>query len=886
MLSEETDACGPKPAGCEKGVVIIMNEMLRILTRRSFAAGRIRNLIAALAIALTATLFTSVAAIAMGTVESLTLTMQMQKMSRSDGELHYMTREQFEALRESDLIETAGLRMPVGFVSNTLRHNIELDVEDEVQAELTFCAPDHGRAPRAENEVVASDLALRELGVEPQVGAQITVSFTAHGQEYTLPLVVSGWYKALNDQMSVMWPGTSFRDAHPEIFRYTFREDHDMAGTYFSDFTVRSTVHLEENLRKLVRSLGGDPDDVQSPDYLQSVVNRATNARMNPARMAAAAVFTGLFMLCGYLLIYNVFDIAVMQQIRRFGLYRTIGMSRRQVRALMNRQALWLGGVGTPPGLLAGFLIGKAALPVIMSTLSTEYRNLAVSVSPSPALFLTGAALSAFTVWISTRKPVRVAANTPPVEALRFVERAGARRGSRRSAPGANLFRLAWSNLGRSGRRTVFIMLSLALCVVLLNCVGTVAESVDVEKQTAFMIRTDFAVVNVASASNLKGFTRRSEALRRQTMEDIAAQPGVRDGSAVYKNTAEDTNVTYDFGHPMTEQSFVNPYSGLTFAFDEAFRSFGLGRDGRPMCNVYGMEEIALSRMDLREGETDAHALYEKMAAGEGVLVGVNVDRRDMSLNPFVDLVEVGETITVYKNGQAVMELPVLAKAAANGDDREIGYTVNGPNEIGGDGPLLYLPSCIYERLYDQPSVYKYSFDVKEGYEEETTAFLDDYMKNTDPDINYLSARTARESAEKSREMIRFVGGTVGVIFGLAGVLNLINTMITIILTRRREFATMESVGMTRRQLTKMMVYEGVCYALGGCLPGLILAAALNMTLVRGLLASMWQFTFHFTLAPALAASVVLLMVSGLIPILTLRFFHRGSVVEQLRAAD
>lgn len=863
-----------------------MKEIMSILSRRSFAAGRLRNLIASMAIALTAVLFTSVATIAMGTVESLTLTMQMQKMSKSDGELHYMTGEQFEAVRESELIERAGLRMPVGFVSDTRRHNIELDVEDEIQAELTFCAPTHGRAPRKADEVVASDLALRELGVEPEVGAQITITFTAHGQEYTLPLVVSGWYKALNSQMSVMWFATSFRDAHPEIFQYTFREDYDMAGTYFSDFTVRSRNRLEENLRGLVLSLGGDPDNAQSPDYLQAVVNQATNARVSPFQMIAVAVFTALFMFCGYLLIYNVFDIAVMQQIRRFGLYRTIGMSRRQVRGLMNRQALWLGSMGIPIGLLMGFFIGRAALPIIMDTLSTEYENLAVSVSPSPELFLTGAALTAFTVFLSTRKPVRVAANTPPIEALRFVENTGGRRGSRKSAPGAEIFRLAWSNLGRSRRRTAFIMLSLALCVVLLNCVGTVAASVDVEKQTAVMIRTDFAVVNMASTSNLKGFTRRSESLREQTISDIAARPEVRDGSVVYKNTAEDTNVTYDFGHPMTEQTVVNSYSGLTFVFDEAFRCFGLGEDGRPMCNVYGMEEIALSRMDLREGETDAHALYEKMAAGEGVLVGVNIDRMDMSLNPVFDLVEVGEMITVYKNGQAVMELPVLAKAAANGDDREIGYTTNGPNEIGGDGPLLYLPSCIYEKLYDQPSVYKYSFDVEEGYEAEMTAFLNDYMENGDPDINFLSAREARESAEKNQDMIRFVGGTVGLIFGFAGVLNLINTMITTILTRRHEFATMESVGMTRRQLAKMMVWEGIYYAAGGCLPGLILAAALNMTLVRGLLASMWQFTFHFTLFPALAVSAVLLTISGLIPVLTLRIFHQGTIVEQLRAAE
>ncbi|WP_295736218.1 ABC transporter permease [uncultured Oscillibacter sp.] len=862
-----------------------MEDMLKTLTRRSFAASRARNWIAVLAIALTAVLFTAIATIALGTMESFTLTLQMQKMSRSDGDIRYMTAEQFESLGQADFIRTAGLRMPVAYLSNAVRHNIEFNVQDEIQAELTFCAPTHGRTPAAPNEVVASDLALRDLGVEPEEGAEITVTFTAHGQDYALPMVVSGWYEALGGQLSVMWAGTAFREAHPEIFRYTFHEDSDMAGTYFSDFTAYSPLGLEKKLRELVYDLGGEPDDQTAPNYLLTAVNQATNVRPNAFQIASAAAFAALFMLCGYLLIFNVFDIAVMQDIRRFGLYRTIGMSRKQVRTLINRQALWLSGIGIPLGLLGGFFIGRAALPLIMGMVVTEYQNLAAEVSPSPVLFLSAAALTALTVFCSTRKPVRAAANTPPMEAFRYVERFGGGRSSRRSAPGASIPRLAWSNLGRNRRRTAFIMLSLTLCVVLLNCAGTAADSVDVEKETAFMIRTDFAVVNTASSSNVRGFFRRSDALRAETVADIAARPGVTGGSAIYKNTAEDTNVTYDFGHPLTGETFVMEETGLTFGSD-GYRSFGLGDDGRMLCNVYGMEEAALARMDLREGETDAHILYEKMSAGEGVLVGVHIDRRDMSLVPDLDLVDVGQNITVYKNGSPVMKLPVLAKAAQTSDDAEIGYISSGPLKTGGDGLNLYLPAGVYEELYDVPTVYKYSFDIEEGCEAEMTAFLEDYMEKTDPDMNYLSAREARESSEATQRMIRFVGGFVGLIFGLAGVLNLINTIVTTILTRRHEFAAMESVGMTRRQLTGMMVWEGVYYAAGACLLGLSLSAALNLTLVKRVVDSMWQFTFRFTLLPALGACGALLAVSAVVPVLALRAFHQGSIVEQLRVAE
>ncbi len=870
-----------------------MREMLKTLSRRSFAANRLQNLIAVLAIALTAVLFTSVTTIGMGVMESMTLTMQRQKGSKSDGDFRNMTAEQFEMLKKADFVEAAGLRMPVGFLSNTNRHNVEFDVLDEIQAELTFCSPTHGRAPENDNEIVASDLALRDLGAEPEVGAEVEIEFTAHKTPCRLTMTVSGWYKATSDQISMMWAGTAFRDAHPEVFRFTYDQDREMAGTYDSDFTAVSAAGLEEKMEQLSVRMGGNPYDMEADNYLPAVVNTMTNPALDPEVVAMGAALAVLFTFCGYLLIYNVFDIAVMKEIRRYGLYRTIGMSRNQVKGLINRQALWLSGAGIPLGLAGGFLAGKWALPFAMDILSDEYENVAIEASPSPAIFLGAALLTALTVFLSTRKPVRIAANIPPVEAFRYVENSvekqkkhGKNTAARsRSMPGADISRLAWFNLGRNKRRSVFIILSLALCVILLNCVGTAAASLDVDKQVAFMIRSDFAVTGAATANNMKGFRFREDGLDPSVMEAVAAQPGVTETAPVYKNTVEDTDVTYEFGMDISAAEYTDEESGMSFGSDENGFFFGLGEDGRPVCNVYGMEESTIARMDLREGETDARVLYEKMQDGEGVLVGVNTNRRDMSIMPHLDFVEVGQTVTVYKDGQKAMELPVLAKAALNGDDQEIGYTLNGPLKVGGDGLFLYLPAEIYKELYEEPAVYKYAFDSEEEERENIAAFLEAYAENH-PEINYLSSRSARESAEKSRMVIRLVGGLVGVIFGVAGVLNLINTLITTILTRRREFSVMQSIGMTERQLTKMMVYEGVYYAGGACVLGILLGTALDLTLVRGMLAKMWQFQFHFTLFPAAAASAVLLALSAAVPVLALRFFYKGSIVEQLRVAE
>ena len=861
-----------------------MKNMLSVLAGRSFRAGRMRNLIATLAIMLTTILFTTVTTICMGAAESVTLTMQMLKGSRSDGDFHNMTAGQYEALEDADFIREYGLRMPVGFLTNTTRHNIEFDVLDSVQADLTFCMPAHGSVPKAENEIVTSDAALRDLGVEPEVGAAVTIAFTAHGREYQMDMIVSGWFEATSEQISMMWAGTAFREAHPDIFEYTYDRDRDMAGTCYSDFVAVSTAGLQEKRDLWVWQMGGDPDAADS-DNLSAPINAVTNPALEPTALLLGAVIIALFVLCGYLLIYNVFDIAVMQEIRRYGLYRTVGMSRRQVRKLINLQALWLSCVGIPLGLLTGYFVGKAALPYMMRTLASSYENVAINVKPSPVIFVGAAVLAAFTVFLSTRKPIRAAANIPPIEAFRYVEAAAGRKTMKISTAGTSLFRLAWSNLGRNKRRFAFIVASLSLCVILLNCIGTAADSVDIEKQVSYSIRTDFVVVNALSKNILEGFTRRGHGLGQEVIAAVNAQPGVNGASAVYKNTLDDGNVTYDFPIEF-DYTGTEEETGISYAGTNDGIVFHLGDDGHALCNVYGMEETALARMDIQEGETDAHRLYGKMVSGEGVLLGVVSDRGTSILNPAFDLLELGDVITVFKNGEPMMELPVLAKAALTGDDMEIGYTVNGTFEVGRDGLFLYLPACVYTEIYDEPAIYKYSFDVEEEQQDAMSEFLEGYVTNVDPGLGYASAKGARQDAVTTRTMLQFVGGLIGMIFGAAGVLNLVNTIITSILARRHEFAAMQSIGMTAKQLTRMMIWEGVYYAIGVCIMGLPLSAILAFTVVKTLVDGIWYFTFHFTLVPAVTVCILLLIVAAILPVIALKVFNRGSIVEKLRVAE
>lgn len=128
------------------------------------------------------------------------------------------------------------------------------------------------------------------------------------------------------------------------------------------------------------------------------------------------------------------------------------------------------------------------------------------------------------------------------------------------------------------------------------------------------------------------------------------------------------------------------------------------------------------------------------------------------------------------------------------------------------------------------------------------------------------------------------VGIVVSVILGSIGILNLVNVILTGVIARQREFAAMKSIGMTKKQLRKLMICEGVLYAVLAGMMGLFISAILSMTLVKGITVATWYMKCHFTLFPALVVFGISLFLSVCISAMTDKIWNKRSVVELLRA--
>ena len=128
-----------------------------------------------------------------------------------------------------------------------------------------------------------------------------------------------------------------------------------------------------------------------------------------------------LIMMTGYLIIYNIFQISVIQDIQSYGQLKTLGTTRRQIKKLISKQVIRLSCIGIPIGLLIGFFIGRSLVPFLMN--GTAYTAAAgIKVSVNPLIFIGSAIFAWITVYISVRKPAKIAGTVSPVEAIRYTE--------------------------------------------------------------------------------------------------------------------------------------------------------------------------------------------------------------------------------------------------------------------------------------------------------------------------------------------------------------------------------------------------------------------------------------------------------------------------------
>lgn len=857
---------------------------VRRIADKSFWDNKTRNIIAVIAIALTSILFTTVFTIGSGMVENL----QRQTMRQAGGDgmgvLKYITDEEYEKVKGHALIEEISYnRILSDSVENEelLKRHGELYYMDDTGIKLGFCEPVEGHKPEAENEIMMDTKAIQLLGIEKAVGAPVTLELIIHGKEVRRDFVLSGWWEAdpiFN--VSILVTSREYMEAHMDELYKNYgsgsesepdrnsdaAQSWDMTGAINSYIMFRNSWGLEDKMERVIVESGFSTDE-NADNYIESNVNWSYisgSFGSDPVTVAGIAMALLLIVFTGYLIIYNIFQISVVKDIRFYGLLKTIGTTGRQIKKIIRRQAFVLSMVGIPAGLVAGYVVGCLLVPVVMETMIVGGDGVMAEVSASPLIFAGSALFSLITVAISTARPGRIAAKVSPVEAVRYTEgMEGSRSAGRRKYGNmrkkkivfrSKIFSMAAANFGRDRKRTFLVLLSISLSVVLFHAVYTFSIGFDMDKFLSRFVKTDFLAAHAAYFNYQ--YSGIDTSVPESMIEAMMGREGFEEGGRIYANIRDSEFFT------------VDPVEGSRNAYSETELE-----DGTAPCAVYGMEDFPLEKLEIVEGEID----MEKLKTGKYILEGLSCDDDGNPL-PEASHYAIGDKAVLHnyrgesdirmENQLTDYEFEVMAKVKVETYTNScgIGYNYN-----------FYLPAEIYKEMVSRPAVMSYLCNVSPEGEEGMEAFLKRYTEEEASEMSYTSKGKRVAEFQGVRNMVLLIGGILSFIMGLIGILNFINSMLTSIIARRREFAILCSIGMTGRQLRRMLIMEGLLYTISAGIVALLLGTGLSFSVMRQLLSVVWFFSYRFTLLPFLGIFPILLLAGMLIPVTAIHFWVKST---------
>ncbi|MDO4669153.1 MAG: FtsX-like permease family protein, partial [Butyricicoccus pullicaecorum] len=611
---------------------------------------------------------------------------------------------------------------------------------------------------------------------------------------------------------------------------------------------------------------------------------------------ATAIIMIGVLLLIlftGYLIIYNVFQISVTTDIRFYGLLKTIGTTGKQLRRIIRGQVLILSFIAIPIGLILGYLIGAKLTPIIIHRLNGLSAN---DLSLSPWIFILSALFSLCTVLVSCLKPARMAGKVSAIEAIRYTDGGTQSRKAERHTRGAKLSHMAWANLGRNRKKTVLTITSLSLAVLLLQLTVTFTNGFDMDKYLANKMVSDFVFANsnyFQSSMQLSSETSVPESM----LDMLLAQEGIAEGGRVYGlTTPVQEFITEDYFRKSTSYFLDPDQQSQTLAGLEKMPDGRVARNAQ----LFGMEAFARSKLRVLAGDistldTSEHniaAVYSEDDYGTPLMdshwakLGDTITLRHVDSWEYVD--DVTGEILDPDNLPDDNSFHARAKSY-----RDISYTVTALVSVpyplsyryfGADEFVLGDQTFIEDT--HTASVMLYAFNMKnDAATAEMERFLSSFTQNQD-EFDYESKVTYAAEFEGLRSMFLLLGSLLSFIVGLVGILNFFNAILTGIITRRREFAVLQAIGMTGRQLKQMLILEGLLYTLGSLAITLFLSIA-GAPLVGSMLSNMfWFFRYRFTIVPILIIFPVFVLLGIALPLISYRLMQKQSIVERIRESD
>lgn len=843
--------------------------ILRTLSRRSFRANRRRNLVAIFAIIMTTMMFTSLFVLSQSMIENMQQMYIQQAGYSSQLSSSLLTDDEADAIAAHPAVAEASRSTVVGVAENVSGRQVELRAASADYADSALSLPTEGRMPENADEIALDTITLDKLGLAHQLGETVHLSWTSapgsdesNSAEFTLCGIWQGNPAAM---ASMAWVSEDFAEKlSVGVSQDAARESGSILGLTMLHIDLVDDSDPSGTAEKILADTGLSERVTLSPNIAyDSAVGQNMLRELLPMAICMVLVFVS-----GYLIIYNIFQISVAADIRFYGRLKTLGATKRQLKKIIYSQARRLCLVGIPLGLVIGHFLGAVLVPFMITSTGG-----AATVALDPWIFVGAAVFAAVTVRISCLKPARTCGKVSPMEALRYTDAEPLSRRKRKKSHSASVRAMAWANLGRNRKRTVLVIASLSLGLVLLSGIYAKNASFDIDKYMSGTVISDFEVEDASIASNFTTYDSQGTTINSALVEKIGDLDGLERTGALYaqvinhevgESALKNIERYYNAEERLAVIEATDP--GLYDAYGDMLAS------GSCTAILYGVDGLVVDTLadaqDVLAGNFDKEAF----ASGGYVVVDAGPAENADEIAPTYN---VGDSVTLGDKTYEVMAIV-----------RDITPITEGKNSDTADFLGLYIPAEDFRAMYPENTLRKYFFDVAAEDQPAAEQMLLDVQSEDDPALSFTSKQTLIDHYKEQTRASTIMAFAISFVIAVVGVLNFVNSMLTAIFSRQKEFAMLQSIGMTRRQLRNMLIGEGLYYAGITLALSYVLSALVVGVGVRLLVAGDWTATFHFTLLPLVICTPILLAFAVLIPVCCFKNIEKQSIVERLRAVD
>lgn len=834
-------------------------------------------------------LFTAAFSLFIGMAQAAQESTMREVGTRCHAGLKEATVEQFEKISADQMVKKSDYNILLGIAENFQMRQTEIrymPFEDAL--------PDYfidlldGHMPKDENEIVVDTIVMDAQKAKHALGEKITLQFPFMGETIKKEFSVSGYYKGDSiNHASQVFVSEEFWNAlkgnlTAEDFKEWQKEHPEDAGIGLLsvNLSFSNAKNIEEKVREVISRAGYEPGTQLDYGVNWAYMGNRLES-IDPFSYFLLAGAVGVILLTGYLIIYNIFQISIMNDIRFYGLLKTIGTTKKQLRRLIMRQVLLLSVIGIPLGLFFGFAVGTVGVSTMIGFMN--YGNMDISLKPSFGIFLFSAVFSVVTVFISCRKPGRIAGSVSPVEAAKYTQVQVNAHSKGRKIRHFSPFTMACANLKRNKKRTCIIVGAISLSIILLTLVMTGVGSFRIEQYLEQRIAGDIMI----GSANLFNTAGGSLEIDKDYVNLAKSQQGIEKENEMWvgfgihiKNDATSREQL----RKLDQEGKLDKQFGL-----ESLESDTLPGD------VFGYTDGLMENITVLEGKLD----IENFQNGDYILLqrfhGTDMLESKDSLYHPGDKVTVttitsqstcqeikddsGETIDVVYDNLAEKEYKVMAIVDVPSSMGLGMYVYNGMHAIL---PLRELKDGVGMNN----TCFARSYSVMDEKEEEFESALKGYIENTNPLMGYATKQSLEEEFSGMIGAIASIGIVLAGVIALIGIINFINAVFTSVISRKREFSMLQSIGMTKGQLLRVMICEGVSYVMISGILSIIFGSILAYVVLKALNNVILFFEYQFQAMSFFIMIPILLITAVLTPSISFWKLQKQSIVERLREAE